>query len=557
MIVPRSLISGDTVDYQYLFPLGLAYISSTLKQNGHAVSCLNLNHYAGTIEELVHSFLKKDGGIDFVCTGGLSTAYHQIKRVVNAVRTSGLNARVILGGGLISSEPELMFKNLKPDYIVLGEGEETVKELLSCLENGNDLIDVAGIGYCTKDGAFVSTKARPPIMELDALPWPDFEGFGFETYLDNQKPTDQYSYDLFDYPRVYPIITSRSCPFLCTFCFHPIGNKYRQRSLDSIMQELEVMVRRYRINVIAIYDELFSHNSERVYEFCRRFKSFLETIPWDCKWGCQMRVDRINDELLATMRNAGCYMISYGFESYSQTVLTSMKKHITNRQIDNAINTTLRNSLSIQANFIFGDRAETVHSAHETLEYWKQNNHAGIVLGYINPYPGTQLYQYCIERGIIRDRLDFIENHIFDALNMSETMTDTEFLKLKIEILMGQLKYYVTVVPLSVSQEEGGTFSLRVACPHCRKEIEYRNYSLPNANIFNVITYCRNCRRRFFMVSRAYSCLMKAVLLVLAAMPMALKLKLFEYMEKLKPWLIKKLMSGKGNMSKIKKMLFP
>ena len=504
IIVPRSL-SRDEKNYNYLFPLGLGYISSVLKQSGYQVACLNLNHHNGNVEKLIHDVLDTDGEFDFVCTGGLSPHYHRVKEIVGAVHSHESNTRIILGGGLISSEPELMFDVLNPDFIIIGEGEKAIVELLSCLDKNDNLCKVLGIGYRDQNGLLVCNKPQPAIMDLDSLPWPDFELFEFDTYLDNLKPSDQYFYDLFDFPRVYPLVCSRSCPYSCTFCFHPLGTKYRQRSLDSVMSELEYAIKRYRINLIAIYDELFSYDRERVYEFCRRIKKLFEEIPWECNWTCQMRVDGLDEAFLKTMKDAGCFMVSYGFESYSQPVLNSMKKHIIPEQIDNAVKTTLRSNVSLQGNFIFGDKAETAQTAKETLDYWKHNKEAGIQLGFINPYPGTELYNNCINKGIIKDKLDFIENRIFDVFNMSDAMTDEEFDKLKFDVYEAEAKYSVYVRPLSVKKAENGTYNFKVKCPHCNEIIEYMNYEAVTSELFfNIMVYCRNCRYRFTMISDLY-----------------------------------------------------
>ncbi|MDO8735444.1 MAG: cobalamin-dependent protein, partial [Elusimicrobiota bacterium] len=164
IVVPRS-VAGDFVNYQYLFPLGLAYISSVLKNAGHNVDCLNLNHYSGSVENLTDNFLSKKK-YDYALTGGLSTSYNQIKMVADAVHKSASDVKLILGGGLISSEPELMLETLKPDYIVIGEGEKTVCELLKCLENKENVKDTAGIGYRDNYGKFICTKPQTPIDNL-------------------------------------------------------------------------------------------------------------------------------------------------------------------------------------------------------------------------------------------------------------------------------------------------------------------------------------------------------------------------------------------------------
>ena len=500
IIVPR-FAETKGVNFQYAFPLGLAYISSTLRNAGHNISCLNLNHLSGTTEELVQNILGARGKYDYVLCGGLSISFNQIKKVVDVIHKCEPRPGIILGGGLISSEPELMFNVLRPDYIVIGEGEKTIVDLLECLGEKGDIKQIAGIGYQDSEGKFTFNQPQVPIKDIDLLPWPDFEAFGYEEYLDNMHPDDSVGYELFDCPRIYPIICSRSCPFLCTFCFHPIGNRYRQRSLDSIFQELEVMVKRYKINIIGIYDELFTRNRKWLSEFCQRMENFLKDLPWECKWGCQMRVDDVDDEVLKMMKRAGCHSISYGFESYSPAVLKSMKKHITPDQIDRAIKATLKNKISMQGNFIFGDVAETMETAKETLDYFRQNYQAGIFLGFINPYPGTEIYQRCLERGVIKNKLDFIENHIFDVFNMTETMTDKQFRKLWFDVFYASYKHRAYARCCSLTRTKRGTFDIRLKCPHCNEVIEYKNLLLPSTSYFRMFLYCRNCSRRFYYAS--------------------------------------------------------
>ena len=249
---------------------------------------------------------------------------------------------------------------------------------------------------------------------------------------------------------------------------------------------------------------MFSHDKERVYEFCKRFKKLQEEVSWEIKWSCQMRVDGLDEEFLKTMKDAGCYMVSYGFESYSPVVLNAMKKHITPEQIENAVKLTLKNNISIQGNFIFGDRTETVQTANETLDYWKGNINAGIMLGFISPYPGTELYNNCIKKGIIKDKLDFIENHISDVINMTDAMTDKEFSRLKFDVYEAELKHRVHTTPISLIRSKEGTYNILVKCPHCHEEMEYKNYFILSRLWFNLMVYCRKCRHRFFLISKLY-----------------------------------------------------
>ncbi|MFA6548458.1 MAG: radical SAM protein [Candidatus Margulisiibacteriota bacterium] len=525
VVSPRWFI-GDIVNYRYMFPLGLAYIAAVLKKDGYDVDVLNLNHYPGPVDSIIKSVLSRKQ-YDHVLTGGISTFLNQIKAVVTAVRKINPDINIIVGGGVVSSEPELIYDYLKPTYGIIGEGEKTVSELIACLAKKEPVHNVQGLIYRDPHGICIKTSPRLPIANIDLIPYPDFDAFEFDKYLDHMHPSDQYSYDLFDQPRAYPIICSRSCPYLCTFCFHPLGNKYRQRSLGSIMAELRQNVPRYKINIVGIYDELFSNDRKRLLEFCDEMQAFTKTLPWDCRWGCQMRVDRVDDELLARMKASGCYTISYGFESYSLSVLKSMKKHIMPEQIKRAVDLTLKNEISIQGNFIFGDVAETRTTARTTLDFWKKHVEAGIILSFINPYPGTEIYQKLVERGVIKNKIDFISNHIFDIFNISEKMSNNEFGRLWFEVMKARILNRIYAGHYALRAGENGTVSIKVTCPHCHNEIEYHNYYVLSRKVLFLMFYCRACRRRFYVGSKIYR-LVSFLLVVFAAVMPGFAYELFK-----------------------------
>ena len=498
IVVPRYS-GGDVANFHYVFPLGLAYISSMLKNAGHEVATLNLNHVTGAVVDLVSARLS-DQPVDCVLSGGVCAYYKAIRLIAEGVHRANTGAKLILGGGLISSEPELMFAALNPDYLVVGEGEATIVELMAALQTGTPVESVAGIICRGPDGALISTSERSPVSNPDVLPYPDFEGLEYEALLQRMRATDDIIYFPEDHPRPYPVIASRACPYLCTFCYHPLGRKYRQRSIDSIMAELQENVPRYRANIIVLYDELFSQRKERVYEFCARIKPLLASLPWTCRWLCYIRVDSVDDEMIRVMKDAGCYLLSYGFESYSPVVLKSMRKHITPEQIDRAVHLTMNHQMAMQANFIFGDLAETTQTAQETLDYFRDHGAAGINLGFIWAYPGSAVYLGAEKRGLIGDKLDFIANRMETPANMTAAMTDREFDLLGASILHTNLKCSYFAVPHKVVESATG-LTLSIKCPHCLQMVDYGNCELPGPFGSHAL-HCRKCYRRFYLVTR-------------------------------------------------------
>jgi hypothetical protein len=217
-----------------------------------------------------------------------------------------------------------------------------------------------------------------------------------------------------------------------------------------------------------------------------------------------MRVDCIDEELVETMKDAGCYLLSLGLESYSPVVLESMRKKITPQQIDAALRICHDLNMTIQGNFIFGDVAETVGTAYETLNYWEKNRDllgAAISLGFIQVYPGTALYKHCLKRGIIANEIDFIENHLLEPINMTTHMTDQEFEQLRMNIADAMFKYSIVVTP-RLARRTKGAYETHVKCPYCNVVSVYKNYVPPGRDSYQRQDICcRNCRMRFHVIS--------------------------------------------------------
>ena len=397
IVVPRYIFTNK-INYEYTFPLGLGYISSVMKQAGHKVDCLNLNHSDGTTEDLLNRALDKKN-YNIVCSGHMGMGYTIIEKIIKTSKIHSSKPKVIIGGAIVTAESKLMFESLKPDFAVIGEGEKTIIELLDCLEKNKSIEDVKGIIYWNNRKPKF-TEPREPIGDLNSLPFPDYEGLGFREKIDNTN-----FFEIFDYPRDCSILASRGCPFQCTFCYHCLGPKYRTRSIKNIMEEIEQAIKKYKINHINIEDDLFSINKERLYEFCKEIKKLIKEVPWELKWTCQLSVIDVDDKIIKTLKDAGCYSISYGFESYSPKVLKSMKKPITPQQIDKAIKLTLKHGLDIKGGFIFGDRAETKETAKTTLDYFKKIR-GKVNLDFIQPYPGSEIYKHCVKKGIIKVLLE-------------------------------------------------------------------------------------------------------------------------------------------------------
>lgn len=480
IVVPQYKPRGQF----YELPIGLGYVSSFLKREGFDVTFVNANEEilrrdpaAAWFDEIVRDH-------DVLCTGGLSVHYHQVRSIIRAAKLAKPGITAIIGGGLVSSEPDLMLGALGADYGIIGEGERTILTILNEIEHP---------GLFPKFG-----KIRGPIEidDLDDIPYPDYDGLGVAGYLDRQMQGDEhYTYPV-NYPRALPVISSRSCPFSCSFCFHPCGQKYRQRSVDNFAAEVEHYISLYNINILTVLDELISADIGRLEKICAALKKL------DILWMAQMRVDNITLSLMRLLKESGCFQISFGIESASDQVLQSMNKHTTLKQIENALALTYEAGIGIQGNILFGDPSETRASALETLKWWEQNVKYGINLTYVIPYPGSKLYEDAVSYGKIRDRLTYIEGGCpFVKLNneVSRYGSDIEEYRRCLNHIPA-IDYDIRKIGQDAYR--GDLYRIKATCPHCNNISIYENlyFGATGAAFLSNKGYrigCMVCNRRF------------------------------------------------------------
>ncbi|MEO5376662.1 MAG: B12-binding domain-containing radical SAM protein [Magnetococcus sp. DMHC-6] len=466
------------------FPLGLASIAAVLKQKGHHVICLNFNNF--DFEERLAKLTQilDEHPFDVVGTGGLSVVLESVRSIFATVRQLRPHLITVLGGGVISADPSVVFNYLKPEYGVIGEGEETMAELLTVLEAKDlaKLSDVQGIVYWN-NGEIQINQDRPAIPDLQQMPFPDLDGFGMEAYLAIQEENSfDYHLTSMETGRKLPIAASRSCPYKCTFCFHPVTQLYRKLPAEVVVDQILLLKEKYKINTFAIYDELFDYETTRIKEFCER----LVLKQAQIKWSCQLRVNKVELDLLKLMKKAGCYWISYGFESGSEKILTSMRKRIRPLEIEKAAQMTREAKITIQANFLYGDPAETAETVQET-QHFKDKNHLDFVdWGAVIPFPGTELYKYCLKQGLITDPIAFTKtisnastylwNTRQPPINMTQ-MPDEQFHQLYLQVRESNEASHRQRLAIVESIETISQlrYLVKLCCPSCQ---ESRLYTL-------------------------------------------------------------------------------
>jgi radical SAM superfamily enzyme YgiQ (UPF0313 family) len=312
--------------------------------------------------------------------------YKPALEIVKTAKEALPNCLLILGGPHVTVLDEQTLNEApEADIIVRGEGEQTMLELADLVSRSDlkNLQEVEGITFRRND-KIVRNKDRAFIQNLDELPHPAYEHFQLSKYKLSGK-------------MYLPIITSRGCPFQCTFCLASkmCGKRFRTRSPKKVVDELEWLRDVHGADVFAFYDDTFTFDIKRTYEICEEMKNRGFDLPWDCR----TRVDRISTEVLSKMRDANCQLIHFGVESGSQKMLSAMKKGTTVEQNERAIRWAKEVGISVAISVVVGYPGETADMLKQTFDFIRKTGPDYVYVCQAIPYPGTELFDLLRELG--------------------------------------------------------------------------------------------------------------------------------------------------------------
>jgi len=412
------LVVYDNDSYIHWFPQGLAYIAAVLKKEGYDVEIYNQDkfHYP---DECLTEYLNKN---KFDVIGvSIIAGYYQYKKLMkisDAINKSSNRPFYIIGGHGPSPEPNYFLNKTQADAVVIGEGEETIVELMNALANKTSFDGIKGIAFRNGERVTVNER-RPLIKDINSIPFPAYEMFPMDYYRLLRMPHATNS----DF--AIPILSGRGCTFACNFCYR-LDEGFRPRSNEGIIEEIKLLKQNYGITYIAFGDELLMSSAERTISLCENFINAKLNIKWDCNG----RLNYAKPEVLRLMKKAGCVYINYGIESMDDNVLKNMKKGLTTIQIIKGIEATLNAGISPGFNIIFGNTGDNRETLNKGVDFLlKYDDGAEMrTIRPVTPYPGSSLYYYAIEKGLIKDCEDFYENkHVNSdmlAVNFTELSED-------------------------------------------------------------------------------------------------------------------------------------
>jgi len=362
-------------------PLGIAYISSVLREAGYKVKILDVIALNLTTQEVRDKISGEAPDII-----GITAMTSSIRGALEAARLSKESGAItVMGGPHLAIYPEETLSYDFVDYGIVGEGEYPMLELVRAIESGQPIQNIKGLVY--KEDSDVRINDAYIVPELDKIPFP----------ARDLLPMEKYSSIIGLHP-VTTMISARGCPYQCGFCFKgPSDRKYRTRSAQNVVDEMELVVKKYGIREIMFYDDILTFKRDYIVNICNEIlKRGLKV-----KWESPTRIDKVDFNLLKLMRKAGCIRLRYGVESGDPDILKLMGKGTNLSKVRDVFEWTEKAGIETFAYFIIGYIHETPRTIRRTLSLARSLNPALVMFTIATPYPRTPLYEMAQNEGFV------------------------------------------------------------------------------------------------------------------------------------------------------------
>jgi anaerobic magnesium-protoporphyrin IX monomethyl ester cyclase len=371
------------------YPLGIAYLGAVLKKEGHIVKAYDFIHKEWkNCKEKVKKIIKTENPeiIGVSCMTTNRTSGFELAELAKQINP---DVKIIFGG----VHPSVMYHQILEkklvDYVIIGEGEDTIVELVEYISKKPNLFKlrkIKGIAFkCKKK--IIKNEIRPFIKNLDSLPYPNHH------YFENNIKKN----------KTFFISTSRGCPFACKFCSTSVhwGRMKRQRSVKSVINEIKMLKKKYPFATNIIFnDDEFILNKVWITEFCKAM--IHEKI--NLLWWCCARVTSISEEIVVLLKKAGCSSITLGIESGSPKILKYIHKEIDKKEVIKAFDVCEKNNLQVGMFLIVGLPGENDKTINETINLLKNISSGNMGFpGLFQIFPGNETYNLAKKQGFIFD----------------------------------------------------------------------------------------------------------------------------------------------------------
>lgn len=361
----------------HLPPLGLLNMASVLEREGHEVKVLDcpVNQYTiSDVMSTISTFRPQVVGL-----AAITSLLHVTKELCDVIKNQWPETTIILGGPHPSVMPDEVAKETRADIIIAGEADAVIADVMKD-------IPAAAAKRIIQAGK---------VMNLDSLPFPARHLVDMDKYT---SLPNTYKRD----PHTIQVMTSRGCPFTCTFC-HDAKGVFRQRSVENVIAELKELKAKYGITEVAFWDDILTLNKQWVYRLC----DAMEKENLNLVWSCYSRLDLIDEPMLRAMKKAGCWNIFFGIESGTQSLLDNIKKKMTVEQMAEKVRLVKRVGIEIRGSFMIGLPGETPEMARKTIQFAIDLDPDYAQFTITTPYPGTELWQTAEQFGTLDRKQDF------------------------------------------------------------------------------------------------------------------------------------------------------
>lgn len=384
-------IKDDTEGNYLPFPFFLAYATSLLIKNG--IDAFLIDAIAEKIPG--DKFLEKISQLDFdylIAETSVPSFFDDL-RILEKINRMGIPI-ILCGPNALIYQESFLKEYPFIDFVLYGEYEFTLLELIKTLEKDRDLSKIKGLIWRDKDRIIKNPKREP--FDINLLPWPYREGLPMERYWD--MPGN------IPYPSVQ-MLSSRGCPFSCNFCLWPQvmyqGNHYRMRDIKDVIDEMEFLVKEKGFKSVYFDDDTFNISKERVLKFCKEIKGRdLQKTPW----AIMARPDLMDEGILEELKSAGLWAVKYGVESCSQSLIKNCGKNMELEKTTQMIKITKDLGIKVHLTFCFGFDGETEETIAKTIDYALDLDPESVQFSILTPFPGTPLFEELDKEGRILTR---------------------------------------------------------------------------------------------------------------------------------------------------------
>lgn len=401
----------QTKPHEIVPDIGLGYLAAALLRRGHKVRILDCAKERLGMEGFLEIVRKTEP--DLIGFKLFSSDVPSASRMMNTIRDAFSRPPILaIGGPHVSGLAGAALESLpQADFGIQGEAEISLPLLAEALESGSLSEDPSIPGLLYRKGPHV--RANPPcfVADLDELGMPSWRLMPPSTY-----PKQSFGLFVKRFPTA-PILTTRGCPFHCTYCagFRVTGRRLRKRSVDAVLEELALLKKDYHIRDFTIVDDNFTLDRSFAMSLCEALIQRRLDLSWSCPNG--IRLDTLDSELVATMERAGCYSVSVGIESGSDRVLRLMKKHLTVAQIRESVR-LLRSSSGIKITgfFMLGFPGEERVDIEKTLELALSLPLDRAAFSIFSPLPGTEVAQHMSRKDRVQALEEIFQKTDFDSV---------------------------------------------------------------------------------------------------------------------------------------------